>query len=269
MQRQERARDSSKHGISSMTRDEPAFLPDLHTSALLLDVDGTIVDIAPSPDAVHVHASLHDALSRLITATDGAVALVSGRMISDLEHLFAPLRLAMVGGHGAEMRLLGDAKAVPYAAPELDGELKRRLLALARDGVRAEDKGLSVALHYRQAPERENALRAAIGDLCAQPWPAPIEILSGKAVIEIKPAGFSKGSGVRELMRRAPFAGRRPIFIGDDTTDETVFAIMPELDGTAFSVGRDVAGVAGRFATPARVRAWLDRIAPARESVGP
>jgi trehalose 6-phosphate phosphatase len=232
-------------------------------------VDGTIVDIAARPDAVRVPGSLRDALTRLVAATDGAVALVSGRMIADLDHLFAPLRLAVVGGHGAEMRLLDDARAHPCAAPKLDPELKRRLLALARDGVAAEDKGVSVALHYRRVPAREKPLREAVGQLCAQPWPAPIEILSGKAVIEIKPAGFSKGSGVRELMRHAPFAGRRPIFIGDDTTDETVFAIMPELDGTAFSVGRDVAGVAGHFATPARVRAWLDRIAPSRESVAP
>ena len=167
------------------------------------------------------------------------------------------------------MRLVGDGKAHPSAAPELDPELKRQLLALARDGIVAENKGVSVALHYRRAPEREKPLRESVGQLCAQPWPTPIEILSGKAVIEIKPAGFSKGSGVRELMRHAPFAGRCPIFIGDDTTDETVFAIMPELHGTAFSVGRDVAGVAGHFATPARVRAWLDRIAPAGESVAP
>jgi len=252
-----------------MRRDEPILNPDLRKSAILLDVDGTIVDIAATPDAVHVSASLRDALSRLIAATDGAVALVSGRMIADLEHLFAPLRLAMVGGHGAEIRLLEDARIRPSAAPELDPELKRQLVALAHDGVVAEDKDVSVALHYRQAPRREKPLRDAVGKLCAQPWPTPVEILSGKAVIEIKPAGFSKGSGVRELMRHAPFAGRRPIFIGDDTTDETVFAIMPELHVTAFSVGRDVAGVSGSFATPARVRAWLDRIAPAGESVAP
>jgi len=250
-----------------MSRDEPILTPDLRKSALLLDVDGTIVDIAASPDAVRVPASLRDALARLIAATDGAVALVSGRMVADLDHLFAPLRLAAVGGHGAELRLIDGDEAGAHAAPQLDAELKRRLIALARDGIAAEDKGISVALHYRKAPGQEERLRAAVGELCAEPWPSPMEILPGKAVIEIKPAGFNKASGVRELMRHAPFAGRRPIFIGDDTTDETVFAIMPELDGTAFSVGRDVAGVAGCFATPARVRAWLDRIAPAGESV--
>jgi trehalose 6-phosphate phosphatase len=249
--------------------DEPHFTPDLRTSALLLDVDGTIVDIAPRPDAVRVPVSLKDALTRLVAATDGAVALVSGRLLADLDHLFAPLHLAVVGGHGAELRLLDGAQARTRKSPQLDAELKRRLTALARDGVAAEDKGFSVALHFRQAPNREKPLRDAIAKLCAEPWSPAVEILPGKAVMEIKPAGFTKATGVRALMQHAPFAGRRPIFIGDDTTDETVFAIMPEFDGIAFSVGRDVAGVSGHFATPARVRAWLDRIAPAPESVAP
>ena len=256
-----------------MKMDEPDFMPDLRKTALLLDVDGTIVDIAPKPDAVRVPASLKDSLSRLAAATDGAVALVSGRLLADLDHLFAPLRLAVVGGHGAELRLLdgakGGAKGRTQKSPQLNAELKLRLAALARDGVRAEDKGFSLALHYREAPQQEKTLRGAIAELCAEPWSPAVEILPGKAVIEIKPAGFTKATGVRALMKHAPFAGRRPIFIGDDTTDETVFAIMPELDGIAFSVGRDVAGVAGHFATPARVRAWLDRIAPAHESVAP
>jgi trehalose 6-phosphate phosphatase len=251
-----------------MRSDDPILNPDLRKSALLLDVDGTIIDIAARPDAVRVPASLRDVLARLIAATDGAVALVSGRLTADLDHLFAPLRIAVVGAHGAELRLL-DGGTPPHATPMLDAELRRQLKALALDGVAVEDKGISIALHYRQAPSRERPLRAAVNGLCDRPWSTPVEILPGKAVIEIKVAGFNKGSGVRELMRHAPFAGRRPIFVGDDTTDETVFAIMPELDGIAFSVGRDVAGVAGHFATPARVRAWLDRIASAGESVAP
>jgi trehalose 6-phosphate phosphatase len=122
-------------------------------------------------------------------------------------------------------------------------------------------------LHYRLAPEREPQVREAVEQICAEPWDAPIEILPGKAVIEIKHAGFSKATGVRELMTHAPFAGRRPVFVGDDTTDETVFAILPELDGIGFSVGRQVVGLAGCFETPASVRAWLERLAPADESL--
>jgi trehalose 6-phosphate phosphatase len=250
-----------------MGPNEPLFVPDLRKCAILLDVDGTIVDIAPTPDAVCVVPSLPQTLERLIAAADGAVALVSGRSIPNLDSLFAPLRFAAVGGHGAEMRLPDGTIEEPRASPRLDPLLEQRLTALAGDGIVAEDKGFSVALHYRQAPERAAQLRDAIARICAEPWSGPIEILPGKAVFEIKPAGFSKATGVRELMRYAPFAGRRPIFIGDDTTDETVFAIMPELDGIAFSVGREMAGVNGCFAAPANVRSWLARIATADASV--
>ena len=125
----------------SMIRDERIFNPDLRTSALLLDVDGTIVDIASSPDAVHVPTSLRDALSRLIVATGGAVALVSGRLITDLDHLFAPLRLALVGGHGAELRLFDGDEERSRAAQPLDAELKRQLKALAQRRRRRRGQG--------------------------------------------------------------------------------------------------------------------------------
>jgi trehalose 6-phosphate phosphatase len=238
----------------------PYLRPDLHTCALLLDVDGTLVDIAPKPDDVSVPPSLRRALARLVERTGGAVALVSGRSVADLDRMFAPLRLATVGGHGAEIRPVVGPKPSSRGAPALAAELRRRLLAIAGPGVLAEDKGYSVALHYRAAPEQEEFVRDAVADICAEPWPEPVEILPGKAVVEVKPAGFSKATGVQELMSRPPFAGRTPIFIGDDTTDESVFAIMPKFDGIAFSVGRPVAGAVQHFDTPADVRDWLDRL---------
>jgi trehalose 6-phosphate phosphatase len=250
-----------------MDRDRPFAIPDLRKCALLLDFDGTLVDIAPTPDSVHVPTSLRHALARLIDRTDGAVALVSGRSVLDLDHFFAPMRLPIVGVHGAELRLLSGAASEKRDPMGLPPRLRHKLIALAGSGVVAEDKGLSIALHYRLAPERAAAIRATVDRICAEPWDAPIEILPGKAVIEIKHAGFNKGTGVRELMSHAPFHGRRPIFIGDDTTDETVFAILPELGGIGFSVGRDVAGVAGRFDAPADVRAWLEELAPADQSL--
>jgi trehalose 6-phosphate phosphatase len=252
-----------------MDSDRPFHIPDLRKHALLLDFDGTIVDIAPTPESVEVPASLRRALARLTERTGGAVALVSGRSVVDLDRFFAPMRLPVVGVHGAELRLLNGAATEKRDTAGLEPRLRHKLIALAGSGVVAEDKGLSVALHYRLAPERARSIRAAVDEICAEPWDAPIEILPGKAVIEIKHAGFSKGSGVRELMRHAPFRGRRPIFIGDDTTDETVFAIMPELDGLAISVGRKVAGVLHHFETPQSVRGWLERIAPAAENVAP
>jgi trehalose 6-phosphate phosphatase len=213
--------------------------------------------------------SLRRALARLIARTDGAVALVSGRSLEDIDRLFTPLRVTAIGGHGAEFRLIGGTTLEGRDAPPLDSELRRRLVAIAGGGVLAEDKGYAVALHYRLAPDKENLVRQEVATICGAPWSVPIEVLPGKAVIEIKHAEFTKATGVRELMDHAPFAGRRPIFIGDDTTDESVFAIMPELEGVAISVGRRVAGVPHHFDTPASVRGWLERIAPAAENVAP
>jgi trehalose 6-phosphate phosphatase len=244
----------------------PGFAPDLRAHAFLFDVDGTLVDIAPTPAEVRVPPSLRRALARLIERTDGAVALVSGRALADLDRLFEPLRLTAVGGHGAEFRLLNGSQARMRDAPALAAGLKRALFAIAGSGVLAEDKGYSVALHYRLAPEREALVREAVARACAEAGPEPVEILPGKAVIEIKPAGFSKATGVQKLMDRSPFRGRVPIFIGDDTTDESVFAIMPDFDGVAFSVGRQVAGAANHFESPADVRAWIERVAPPAES---
>ena len=250
-----------------MDRQTPFRIPDLRQCALLLDIDGTIVDIAPTPTAVRVAPSLCAVLARQGHLTRGALAHVRGRSLADIDRLFAPLRLAAIGGHGAEFRPSHDGDAENRDPRGLEPELCRKLRAISGAGVVAEDKGFAIALHYRQAPEREAHLREAVAKICAEPWEAPIEILPGKAVIEIKHAGFTKGTAVRELMTRVPFKGRTPVFIGDDTTDETVFAILPELDGIGFSVGRAVAGVAGCFDAPASVRAWLERLAPADESV--
>jgi trehalose 6-phosphate phosphatase len=137
--------------------------------------------------------------------------------------------------------------------------LKRRLAAIAKlsPGILLEDKGYSLALHYRLAPHAEKAIYAAVSLIRADLPNAPIEVLPGKCVCEIKHSGFNKASGVRELMTREPFRGRRPLFVGDDVTDETVFSIMADLGGLAFSVGRRARGVAGYFDDPSDVRAWL------------
>jgi trehalose 6-phosphate phosphatase len=231
--------------------------------AILLDVDGTILDIAPTPREVWVPPTLCRTLSVLLKRTGGALALVSGRSIPDLDLLFAPLHLPMVGGHGAEVRssLYGAVdrqRAVPLA-----DELKRRfatIKSLGR-GIIVEDKGYGMALHFRLAPELEQAVRDRVATIYADLRPGTVEILPGKAVIEIKPVGFDKGSAVRELMQRSPFAGRRPIFIGDDKTDEAAFAVLPDFDGLGFSVGRKVPGVKGHFDAPEDVRLWLQGLA--------
>jgi trehalose 6-phosphate phosphatase len=157
------------------------------------------------------------------------------------------------------MRIEPDSESVDAHAPPLDKELKRRLAAIAKlsPGILLEDKGYSLALHYRLAPHAEKVIYEAVSLIRADLPNASIEVLPGKCVCEIKHSGFTKASGVRELMAHGPFNGRRPLFIGDDVTDESVFAIMPDYDGLAFSVGRRAYGVAGHFDSPTEVRAFL------------
>jgi trehalose 6-phosphate phosphatase len=246
-----------------------ALVGHLSETAVLLDIDGTLLDLAPTPREVWVPPGLAKTLNRLLERTNGALALVSGRSLNDIDLIFAPDQFPAVGGHGAEMRLEADSEAVAAHAPPLDKELKLRLAAIAKlsPGILLEDKGYSLALHYRLAPHAEKAIYEAVSLIRADLPNAPIEVLPGKQVCEIKHSGFTKASGVRELMTHEPFKGRRPFFIGDDVTDESVFAIMPDLDGLAFSVGRRAKGVAAHFDAPSDVREFLahlldDEIAP-------
>jgi len=235
----------------------------LDRCAVLLDIDGTLLDLAPTPREVWVPPGLTATLNRLIEKTSGALALVSGRSLNDIDLIFAPEQFPAVGGHGAEMRISGDSEAIATHAPPMDRELKRRLAAIAKlsPGILLEDKGYSLALHYRLAPHAEQAIYAAVALIRAELPDAPIEVMPGKCVCEIKPSGFNKASGVVELMSHEPFRGRRPIFIGDDVTDESVFAIMPDFGGLAFSVGRRAQGVIDHFDEPRDVREWLARLA--------
>jgi trehalose 6-phosphate phosphatase len=234
---------------------------DLRECAILLDIDGTILDIAPTPREVWVPPELRHTLARLQDLTGGALALVSGRLLNDIDLIFAPLQLAAIGGHGAELR------PVPGTEPQrragsLSPELKRTLATLTElgPGILVEDKGYSLALHYRLAPDVGPALHAAVIGVCGKLPTGTVEILPGKAVVEVKPARVSKALAVRELMKYPPFRDRHPIFIGDDVTDEPVFGVIPQFGGLGFSVGHVVDGVDGHFDRPEDVRAWLARI---------
>src|ERR1700736_3084082 len=239
-----------------------SLVPHLSETAVLLDIDGTLLDLAPTPREVWVPPGLSKTLNRLLQRTGGALALVSGRSLNDIDLIFAPEQFPAVGGHGAEMRISGDNESVATHAPPMDKELKRRLAAIAKlsPGILLEDKGYSLALHYRLAPHAEKAIYEAVSLIRADLPNAPIEVLPVKCVCEIKHSGFNKATGVLELMTHEPFKGRRPIFIGDDVTDEVVFGIMPDLGGLAFSVGRRATGVAGHFDEPRDVREWLARL---------
>src|SRR5215208_1903255 len=239
-----------------------SLVPHLSETAILLDIDGTLLELMPTPREVWVPPGLAKTLNRLLDKTSGAVALVSGRSLNDIDLIFAPEQFPAVGGHGAEMRLSIDSEAVATHAPPMDKELKRRLAAIAKlsPGILLEDKGYSLALHYRLAPHAEKAIYEAVSLIRADLPNAPIEVMPGKCVCEIKHSGFNKATGVLELMTHEPFKGRRPIFIGDDVTDESVFAIMPDLRGLAFSVGRRAKGVAHHFDEPRDVREWLAQL---------
>lgn len=236
----------------------PPDVRDLTHIAILLDVDGTILDIAPTPTSVEVPADLGRALSAVSERVGGALALVSGRPVAELDSIFAPLRLPAIGGHGAELRLNGGP--VQRHADPLDTDLRQALEAIAarHPGVLVEDKGYSIALHYRKVPAQGLSVVHEVKHVCAASY--LVELLAGKAVIEVKAKGFDKGIAVRALMAHPPFRGRAPIFIGDDRTDEAAFAVVPEFRGQAISVGRRVPGVADRFDTPADVRRWLERL---------
>jgi trehalose 6-phosphate phosphatase len=234
---------------------------DYKARAILLDVDGTLLDFAPTPLEVVIPPELIVALGRLAKQTGGALAFVSGRTLAELDMFFAPLRLPAIGGHGAELRLADGV--IKRAKTFLDPQLKRALAAIAEDkpGLVVEDKGYSIALHYRLTPEHGHAVREEVNAICAAFPSAAIEILPGKSVVEVKQPSFNKGTAVREIMRHAPFEGRKPIFIGDDVTDDAAFAVLPEFGGTGFSVGRDVQGLAGKFEEPKDVRSWISALA--------
>jgi trehalose 6-phosphate phosphatase len=260
--------DNPDLGIANLDMElaENSFIPDLRKCAILLDIDGTILDFAPSPRQVRVPAGLAQTLTRLNKLTGGALALVSGRPLADIDLIFAPLEFAAIGGHGAELRATPSAEVMMRANP-LDAALKRKLAGVSKlgPGVLAEDKGYSLALHYRLAPDKGKAVRAAVEKICAEVAPGTVEILPGKLVVEIKPFGINKASAVCELMEFAPFAKRNPIFIGDDITDEPVFGAVSRFGGLGFSVGRVAAEVNGHFEKPESVRAWLARVAAAGE----
>ncbi|MDF3073990.1 MAG: otsB [Alphaproteobacteria bacterium] len=229
--------------------------------ALFLDLDGTLIDIAAAPDAVRVPVDLGPLLGLVSRHLNGAVAIVTGRLLSDLDALFAPLRLPAAGLHGMEWRIRGDAEITVAQAENVDavrGAVAK--IAASRPGVLLEDKGKALALHYRHAPEQQADLTQEIGILLAS-HPA-LKALPGKMVLEIKPAEVSKYTAVRQLMRHPPFLGRVPVFVGDDVTDQDGFRAALEAGGLAVAVAeRPDEAASLTLAAPMAVRDWLARLA--------
>lgn len=240
---------------------------DLNTMALFLDVDGTLLDLAARPMDVNVPRGLLDDLSTLSGRLDGALALVSGRGISVIDELFEPLKLKAAGAHGAELRLEIDGEVATIAG-KLPAKVREELdeLVVRIPGILLEDKGVCLAVHYREAPTAGEALLAAIETIVDGAGDPSLDILPGRLVFEIKHRSHDKGTAVDAFMATPAFRARKPVMIGDDVTDEAAFAVMPRHDGVAYSVGRDVRGAKRGFETAGEVRAWLAELAGREEA---
>jgi trehalose 6-phosphate phosphatase len=230
---------------------------------LFLDIDGTLLEFASRPEDVRVPASLVETLVKLQSVLKGAFAFVTGRRIAEVDKLFAPLRTAASGVHGAELRAAPQSKITFDRSDLLPEQLHQRLLELSEQfpGTFVEDKTFALAVHYRKVPDAMPSLRKRIELIVAQQADASLTILSGHSVIEIKRKAYEKGMAIDLLMLQAPFDGRTPIFIGDDATDLPGFAAVLRSGGFAFSVGQKFTGLTGDFAAPQNVRDWLAEFA--------
>jgi trehalose 6-phosphate phosphatase len=229
---------------------------------LFLDVDGTLLDLAPHPDAVEVPTDLIGALAAAERRLGGALALISGRPIAALDRLFAPLRLCASGVHGAEIRCTRDGDVrMPRERrmpPEVWPDLVRLLTRFP--GTFVEDKRASFAVHYRTARCSADELGAALARLIAGFPSCDLQLAAGHLVFEIRRPGFDKGKAIEVFMATAPFRDRRPVFIADDAMDRAGFDAALACRGLAYSVGRQFPGLSGCFSEPAAVRAWLGRL---------
>ena len=230
--------------------------------ALFLDFDGTLVEIVERPDAVAVDPSLPDILTALRSRLDGALAIISGRPIAFLDERFGPHRFDIAGLHGLEHRIGGRLFSCdPEDHPRLRDAVGRFAETFGpKPGILIEDKGCSVAIHWRLAPQERDFVHATV-HAALEALGSEYRVQFGKAVAEVLPAAAGKGKVIETFLHQAPYRGRRPVFVGDDVTDESVFAAMPQLGGESFSVGRSFAGVPHVFAEPADVRRALARLA--------
>ncbi|HLI22532.1 MAG TPA: trehalose-phosphatase [Stellaceae bacterium] len=229
-------------------------------SALFLDVDGTLIEFVPRPEDARVPEELRATLEALRHRLGGALALVSGRALADVDRLFAPLKLAAAGQHGAEARLMPEGPVEVFIAPQ--AALQAVLAAVAphiaaNPPLRVEDKGLSIAFHYRGAEAEAAGLRRVIADAVARQG-AALRLLDGHLCFDLRPQVEHKGKVVERFMAVQPFAGRMPIYVGDAGTDEDGFAAALSRGGRAIRIGAPRPTRAPEaLADPAALRDWL------------
>jgi trehalose 6-phosphate phosphatase len=227
--------------------------------AFFLDVDGTLLEYADHPGGVQVSPELAETLARLVDASAGAVALISGRAVSDVDRLFAPLVFPAAGQHGAERRR---ADGIYHRHPVLADGLRRVAGELAgftarHPGVLLEDKGMSVALHFRLRPELRESVESEVSRV-AGALGAAWTCQPGRQVYEIRPGGRDKGTAIADFMAEPPFAGRVAVFVGDDLTDEQGFTVVNRHGGLSVKVGAGETAAGWRLLDAEAVRQWLD-----------
>lgn len=223
--------------------------------ALLLDIDGTLLELAPSPDEVLVPPDLVTLLEALTRHLQSALAVISGRALATVDELLWPLKMSGAGVHGAEVRL-PDSHRIRRPAPMLAPvarALRERFAHVPE--VLIEDKGAAVAIHFARCPQRaaecEQALREEVAGL------PMVRLQPGRSVLEAVPADTNKGDALRLLMGHTQFADRRAIYLGDDRTDESAFAAAADLGGFGIKVGEGATCAPYRLASPLMVRKWL------------
>jgi trehalose 6-phosphate phosphatase len=224
-------------------------------AALFLDFDGTLAAHAPHPDGVTIEQGLPDLLARLRERLHGALAIVSGRSLEAIDAFLGSPRFAGAGLHGLEWRLAAGKtrrSGNPAGASRILDAITERFGGDRRLVI--EDKGAGVALHWRRAPERAAECIAFMREVVTSP---DLEVLRGHAVVEARPRGVHKGAALRELSRHPPFAGRRPVYVGDDRTDEDGFRAALVAGGHGVKVGPEPTEARYRLATVGAVHAWL------------
>ncbi|XXD09109.1 trehalose-phosphatase [Klebsiella sp. R445] len=233
--------------------------------AFFFDLDGTLADIKPHPDQVVIPANALLALRQLVLQHNGAVALISGRSMAELDELTRPYRLPLAGVHGAERRDINGKThivSLPDALlKELDEQLQSALEKMP--GCELERKGMAFALHYRQAPEYHHEALLLAQQLVKH-YPI-LALQPGKCVVEIKPRGVNKGEAIATFMQEAPFQGREPVFVGDDLTDEAGFNVVNRLGGMSVKVGSGDTQAHWHLPDVAAVQHWLLSIANNRQ----
>ena len=229
--------------------------------AVFLDFDGSIVEIAETPESVVVEPRLKSLLVELESALDGALAIVSGRTINALDTMIGTHRFAAAGLHGLERRSAGGRIQRASAAPMPLDAVRDALAGFVRNhpGLALEDKGVTLALHYRGAQQKADACRSAAANAVNG---TAFEILPGKMVLEIKPPGIDKGDAIEAFLAEPPFRGRVPVFCGDDLTDEKGFVAVNARDGISIRVGiTDKTAARFQVESVAALRLWLEEIA--------